>query len=177
MRARRQRIIKIRLSEDEWARVHQTFPRGTLATTVRKLALGASPPKSGAAKATRQELLLALGQLGHDLNHAKHHEPAKRRGHTLRIRFSDDEWQDIQATFPKGGVGTAIRGLALGEPAPHRSPVLEARHDLLLAIARLGNNLNQLARGVNRANLAGGKIDPIRVLAKLVEIQDSLNQL
>ncbi|MFO1488691.1 MAG: plasmid mobilization relaxosome protein MobC [Verrucomicrobiota bacterium] len=100
-----------------------------------------------------------------------------RREHILKIRFSDDEWKQIHATFPKRKVGTAIRALALAQEAPRRSPALEARRETLLAVARLGNNLNQIARGINRANLAGEKIEAVRIHTKLVEIQDALEKL
>jgi hypothetical protein len=41
----------------------------------------------------------------------------------------------------------------------------------------LGNNLNQIAHGINRANLTGDKIDSIRVLAELVAIEEALEGL
>jgi hypothetical protein len=177
MGTRRDHFLKIRYSDDEWARLHARFPRGTLGTDVRKLSLSQPAPKIGAAQATRKEYILALAQIGHDLNQTKRRQSGKRRGYRVTTRFSDDEWAVVRTTFPKGGVSTAMRGLALGEPVPHRSPVLEVRHDLLLAISRLGNNLNQIAKGINQANLAGKRVDPIRVLAKLVEIQDALECL
>ena len=77
--------------------------------------------------------------------------------------------------FPNGPLVPGIRGLALGEAASHHhSP---DRQNLLHALARLGNNLNQIARGINRANLTGDEIDAVRVLAKLVEIQETLDRL
>ena len=102
---------------------------------------------------------------------------AARRKHNLNIRFSDDEWKRVHEVFPKRKVGTVIRALALAQKAPRRSPALETRRELLLALARIGNNLNQVARAVNTANLTGSKIDAVRLLAKLVEIQDALDNL
>ena len=75
------------------------------------------------------------------------------------------------------GVSTSIRALALGQPVPRRSPALETRRELLLALARIGNNLNQLARAVNTANLTGSKVDALRLLAKLAEIQEQVENL
>lgn len=103
--------------------------------------------------------------------------PKPRRRRVLRIRFSDPEWTRINATFPVRGVSTSIRALALGQPVPRRSPALEIRRGLLLAVARIGNNLNQLARAVNTANLTGSKVDALRLLAKLVEIQEQVENL
>ena len=100
-----------------------------------------------------------------------------RRKQVLRIRFSNTEWAQIHAAFPKRGVSTAVRALAFGQPVPRRSPALEVRREMLLALARIGNNLNQVARAINTANLTGSKVDAARVLAKLVEIQDRLESL
>ena len=44
-------------------------------------------------------------------------------------------------------------------------------------MARLGNNLNQIARALNTANLVGRKVDVVQVFAKLVEIQTALENL
>jgi len=99
------------------------------------------------------------------------------RNRVLGIRFSDDEWDEIHAMFPKRKVGTCIRMLGLGHTPPRYSPALEVRREKLNALARIGNNLNQVAKGINQANLAGSKVDAIRVLAKLVEIQDALENL
>jgi len=102
---------------------------------------------------------------------------ATRRDRIIKIRCSEDEWDEIHVSFPKGRVSTIMRLLALGQPPPRYSPALEVRRKELQALARIGNNLNQLARAVNTANVAGSKVDAARVLAKLVEIQDKLELL
>jgi len=102
---------------------------------------------------------------------------AALRNHVLKVRFSDDELDAVRALFPKRKIAVGLRALALAQKAPRRSPVLEARRELLLALARIGNNLNQLARAVNTANLTGRKIDVVSLLAKLVEIQEQLENL
>jgi hypothetical protein len=102
---------------------------------------------------------------------------AAHRKHVLKVRFSDDEWDAIRASFPKRKVASSIRALALGQPPPRRSPALEVRREKLHALARIGNNLNQVARGINAANLAGGKVDAARVLTKLVEIESALEEI
>lgn len=102
---------------------------------------------------------------------------AAQRKHVLKVRFSDDEWTAVRASFPKRKVASSIRKLALGHKPPRHSPAQDIRREKLNALARIGNNLNQLAKAVNTANLTGDKVDPVRVLAKLVEIQDALENL
>ena len=100
-----------------------------------------------------------------------------RRERILKIRFSDGEWSKISETFPPRKVGTAIRALALWREPPLKSPVLEVRREKLNALARIGNNLNQVAKGSNQANVIGSKVDVVRVLAKLAEIQEVIERL
>ena len=55
--------------------------------------------------------------------------------------------------------------------------MLEVRREKLNALARIGNNLNQVAKGINQANVIGSKVDVVRVLAKLAEIQEAIERL
>ena len=48
---------------------------------------------------------------------------------------------------------------------------------LLLALARLGNNANQLARAIHTNALRGERIDTLRCLRVLAEIQRELETL
>jgi hypothetical protein len=100
-----------------------------------------------------------------------------RREHILKIRFSDGEWAKIHETFPPHKVGTAMRALALWREPPFKSPLLEVRRELLLSLARIGNNLNQIARGINQANLTGDKIDTAKVLVELAAIRAAMEEL
>jgi len=66
-----------------------------------------------------------------------------RRQHVLKIRLSDVEWAHLQNVFPKRAVGTSLRARAMDQPVPRR--------DLTRHLARIGNNLNQVAsKGSNR---------------------------
>jgi hypothetical protein len=100
-----------------------------------------------------------------------------KRKHVLKVRFSDDEWDKVRACYPKRKVASGIRDLALGQPPPRNGPALEVRREKINALARIGNNLNQVAHALNAANLVGRKIDLVQVFAKLVEIQTDLNNL
>jgi hypothetical protein len=102
--------------------------------------------------------------------------PAHRK-HVVKLRFSDDELKRVRACFVKRKVASSIRSLALGQPPPRHNPMLEVRRELVRDVARIGNNLNQLARGVNQANLSGSQIDTLRLLAKLIEIQEAVQNL
>ena len=94
----------------------------------------------------------------------------------MKIRFSDGEWSKISETFPPRKVGTAIRALALWRNRLSKAPCLKSAGKLN-ALARIGNNLNQVAKGINQANVIGSKVDVVRVLAKLAEIQEVIERL
>ena len=53
----------------------------------------------------------------------------------------------------------------------------DVRRDLTRHLARIGNNLNQVARGINRAVLTGEKIEAVKVLVELAAIRAAMEEL
>jgi len=100
-----------------------------------------------------------------------------RRQHVLKIRVSDSERAYFQSVFPRRAVGTALRALALGQPVPQRNEAVDVRRDLTRHLARIGNNLNQVARSMNCAVLTGEKMDIVKVLVELAAIRAALEEL
>jgi hypothetical protein len=154
MQAPRDRVLKVRLSGAEYAKLGRAFPRRGIAAGVRALALAFAQSSA--------KFDPGLGG------------PRKR---VVKVRLSENEWNYVAETFPHRAVSTSLRALALGETPAHRSPALEIRRDWLLAVSRIGNNLNQIARGINHDNLTGTRIDVCRVLAKLIEIHDAIEEI
>lgn len=78
-----------------------------------------------------------------------------------------------------------LRCIALGEPVQaSRSPrrervgvVASVMSPLVLAVAKVGNNLNQIARQVNTDSLGGRAIDVIEVRLALRAIRASLEDI
>ncbi len=79
--------------------------------------------------------------------------------------------------FPKRAVGTALRALAMDQPVPQRNEAVDVRRDLTRHLARIGNNLNQVARSINRAVLTGEKIEAVKVLVELAAIRAAMEEL
>ena len=102
-----------------------------------------------------------------------------RRQHVLKIRLSDVEWAHVQNVFPKRAVGTSLRALALDLAIrfPQRNESVDVRRDLTRHLARIGNNLNQVARGINRAVLTGEKIEAVKILVELAAIRAAMEEL
>lgn len=70
----------------------------------------------------------------------------------------------------------------LNAPRPIRhqkytGPVNHADPDLMRALAGIGNNLNQIAHGVNASNLAGEPIARAHILIQLRKIEQMLERI
>ena len=100
-----------------------------------------------------------------------------RRQHVLKIRLSDSERAHFQSVFPRRALGTSLRALALGQPLPRRNEVADSKRDVTLQLARIGNNLNQIAHGFNRAALTGERIDAVRIAVELAAIRAAMEAL
>jgi len=88
------------------------------------------------------------------------HKPKKKsdkrqRTETLYARVTPDEKSAFNARAQRAGLASAafMRALALGEPGPRAQRIPPVDHvalrQLLAELNRVGNNLNQLARGMN----------------------------
>lgn len=112
-----------------------------------------------------------------------------RRDKELTIRLTDDELQRLRAVAARLGlpmadlvrlclfvVGADVRA---GDLLPRRERLDVRRADpvLLREVARMGNNLNQIARAANRQLLAGQSLDLISLLTTMAEIERHLGAL
>jgi hypothetical protein len=74
----------------------------------------------------------------------------------VNVRFSPEEWQRLAPRIPDDCEPTEyVRAAALGRrPRVRRGPPPEAR-EIARELARVGNNLNQVARNMNEARRRG----------------------
>ena len=101
---------------------------------------------------------------------------AERLDARLTIRLSKDtlaRWQDA-AYAADLSVAEWLRSQSgSGPPARRRRPLPVADPKLLAAIARVGNNLNQISRAANRNEWP----EPIRLLERLIGLERALKSL
>lgn len=93
----------------------------------------------------------------------------------VEIRTSLEEKRKWQALAENRGVSLSelVRSLLNGQRLRKRGPVPKVHPDLLRELARVGNNLNQIAHAVNRR-------DPVpasALLIRLIEIDRELAAL
>lgn len=103
-------------------------------------------------------------------------EPRERM---LRVRCSSAEYQRWQALAAShdGTLSSMVRGLLEGVPPlrQRRTPTTDPQ--LIRQVAMLSNNMNQIARAVNAAHVAGAKASAIDILSALASIDRQIRRL
>lgn len=97
---------------------------------------------------------------------------------TFVFRCTVSEKADLRAKAEAASLpsSTLLRE-ALGlVDAKRRKPIPRVDPKLTFAVSRIGGNLNQLAKWINRATISGhaGSIDAVKVAAQLVSIERQL---
>ncbi|WP_318445720.1 plasmid mobilization protein [Photobacterium leiognathi] len=107
------------------------------------------------------------------------HSGKINRTEIIQLRVTKDEKLQIFA-HANGNVSDWLRTIALDpDTNPRRTIYKEFRQDpaLVQQIARIGNNLNQIARYINSAKKSGSLVDLVAVQAQLVQMNALLSAL
>lgn len=104
----------------------------------------------------------------------------ERRTKTIKVRVTDSELTRLKARAGDRNLAPWLRNLGLAEAGEAPEPVKRARRsppsvdpDLLREIAKIGNNLNQLARHANTLK----KLEATEFLLKLAILEEKLDSL
>ena len=103
--------------------------------------------------------------------------PRTLRSKAIHIRCSESELADWRCKAGPYSLSEYLRHQLDNAPATKRRSVPEVDSRLLAAVARAGNNLNQIARAVNADRRQRHRITAIAVLAELVVIDRTLRGL
>lgn len=102
-----------------------------------------------------------------------------KRVKTIKIRVSQEEFDTLKWRSTKSQLATWMRDTCLnyeqGEMIRQSKKPTPVDPSLLRQLARLGNNLNQIARRVNSKDWA--TIDRLHVVAALAGIERELEEL
>jgi hypothetical protein len=107
------------------------------------------------------------------------HSGKINRTECIQLRVTKDEKLQIFA-YANGNVSDWLRTIALDpDMNPRRTIYKEFRQDpaLVQQVARIGNNLNQVARCINSAKKSGSLVDLVAVQAQLVQMNALLSAL
>lgn len=98
-----------------------------------------------------------------------------KRTKEIKIRLTEQEHQAL-LDRKKGGLAVWIRTTCLEQDIPEPKKVKTADPELLRQLAKVGGNLNQIAKHANTDAL-GGKIDRLRLLGELAIIREQLDEI
>lgn len=98
-----------------------------------------------------------------------------KRTKEIKIRLTEQEHQAL-LDRKKGELAVWIRNTCLEQEIPQSKQVKTADPELLRQLAKIGGNLNQIAKHANTDAL-GGKIDRLRLLGELAVIREQLDEL
>ena len=118
----------------------------------------------------------------------------KVREHRVEVRLSEAEYQLIEMNNPFNSIAKLLRQSALDEVVNiHNSKAEESEKlkplkvvktsysstekALLLELARIGNNVNQIAKAVNTDISSTGAFDKVKLLHLLISIDQQLREL
>lgn len=99
--------------------------------------------------------------------------PAIARKRQAQTRLSEEEAAHFEALVAGSRVGTEaeyLRRLIMGEKIPRRSAKTAGQEEMTRQLAKIGGNLNQLARAVN----SGHAIEPAGFQATVDELRTAL---
>ena len=110
------------------------------------------------------------------------------RNVSQKIWLSSEEAERVKAAAGDVPVASWLRDLALGQPSKPRPPLMQRKaqerspknaayiQPLALAVARVGNNLNQLARAVNIDLKERNPMDAVLVATQLAQIRREMRE-
>ena len=99
----------------------------------------------------------------------------RKRTKEIKIRLTPDEHAQFMARVPDGAaLAEWVRNTCLGVPPAPKRKIKKADSDLLIALARIGNNMNQIARELNTNN---DTATVARAMLELAQIRAQLDQV
>lgn len=102
----------------------------------------------------------------------------RKRSQSIRICLTAEEYAQILSSCQGTPASVYCRAKVLGDSVPHaKKQIPEINRQVLNELLRLGNNINQIARGINQAGLKGESptLAPVW-LSQLAELKSLLQE-
>jgi len=101
----------------------------------------------------------------------------RKRTKKIEIRVSEEEYSLLLERKTKARLAEWVRNTCLGnEPIKKSRPVSKVDPALLVALSKIGGNLNQIARHLNMDKNLPAQ-EKVKVLLELASIEQSLGEL
>ena len=129
---------------------------------------------------------------GQEQQDHKHGKAIRER--TFKVRLSESEYQLLDSNNPYGSIAKLLRQSAVEKATKiHNSKadddqkikttkVVESSYSkteraLILELGRIGNNVNQIAKAINKDIAGTGTFDKVKLLHLLISIDQQLREL
>lgn len=101
----------------------------------------------------------------------------QHRTKEIKIRLTEQEHETLQIKKTGSELASWIRNTCLEIDNPKIKPVKTADPKLLQQLAKIGSNLNQIAKATNTEQAKGDIINLLRLTAELATIREQLNEI
>jgi len=101
----------------------------------------------------------------------------KKRTKRVEIQFTEEEYEQLLQRKTKPRLAEWIRNTCLrSEPSKKAKPLPKIDPALLVALSKIGSNLNQIAKHLNMDRTLSAQ-EKVKVLLELTSIEQSLGEL
>jgi len=101
----------------------------------------------------------------------------KKRTKRVEVQFTEEEYSLLLERKSKARLAEWVRDTCLSsEPSKKAKPVPKADPALLVALSKIGSNLNQIARHLNMDRTLSAQ-EKVKALLELASIEQSLGEL
>jgi len=101
----------------------------------------------------------------------------KKRTKRVEVQFTEAEYKQLLERKTKARLAEWVRDTCLGsELSKKAKPVPKVDPALLVALSKIGGNLNQIARYLNMDRTLSAQ-EKVKILLELVSIEQSLGKL
>jgi len=101
----------------------------------------------------------------------------KKRTKRVEVQFTEEEYEQLLQRKTKARLAEWVRETCLGnELSKKAKPIPKVDPALLVALSKIGGNLNQIARHLNMDRTLSAQ-EKVKVLLELASIEQSLGEL
>lgn len=104
-------------------------------------------------------------------------EKPPTRSETIKIRVTPEEKTELRRLAGSGTIADVFRAMLEGRELRPQRVVKTADFRLLFQLSKIGNNLNQIAKGINRSNQFGNAVDVAAVAARLKQVHSDVKKI
>jgi hypothetical protein len=99
------------------------------------------------------------------------------RQKSIKIKVTEDEFLKLNSLKTEKQLAPWMRKICLSEKVNSRTPPPKTDPQLLFEVAKIGNNINQIARQINTLIKSEQRLDAVKILLELNHINEFITSL